>query len=99
MSSDGRWLAAASLDGEVTLWDLSRDELPMVRLTSSAGPATFVRLDRSLRWLAVGHEQGLIELWDLRHARLLVEESDKRPAHTPPKTLQPAADEGNVPIT
>lgn len=99
MSSDGRWLAAASLDGEVTLWDLSRDELPMVRLTSSAGPATVVRLDRSLRWLAVGHEQGLIELWDLRHARLLVEESDKRPTATPPKTLQPVEEEGKSPLT
>jgi len=93
LSDDGRWLAASSLDGDTTLWDLGREDSKMIRLPSQAGPANCVAMDSLGRWLAVGHSNGVVELWDLRHAKFLVgPPTPKSPEPTPSKV--PKRDEG-----
>ncbi|MGV3484056.1 MAG: protein kinase domain-containing protein, partial [Planctomycetaceae bacterium] len=103
LSADGRWLAAASLDGEVTLWDLQDGGLPSVRLkAANAGPAHCVDLDDSGRWLAVGHSDGNVALWDLRHAKLVVGkslESLPRPAAQEQTPSEPKEQQKPLPVT
>ncbi len=83
LTADGRWLVAASLDGDVTLWDLRGDDLPMLRLRANAGPANSVQFDPTERWIAVGHDK-YISLWDFRHARLGIGKI-KQPTESVPK--------------
>jgi len=87
-SADGRWLVAASLDGDVTLWDLSTADLKMTRLSlEGIGTANCVKLESSGRWIAVGHAEGKIALWDLRQAKMLVGKVMETKKPTPsPKT-------------
>ncbi len=96
MSADGRWLAVSSFDGDVTLWDLSSDDLPMTKMTSNAGPANCVKLDSSGRWLAVGHENGNVALWDLRHAKLLVGKTIVQEQEAPKPELKTREDDNAV---
>lgn len=79
LSDDGRWLVAASLDGDVTLWDLRDDEPQMTRLSANAGSANCVAVEKSGRWIAAGHANGIVTLWDLRHAKMLVGPPQTKP--------------------
>ena len=96
ISQEGRWLVAASHDGDVTLWDLSTNDLKMTRLSlDGIGPANCVKLESSGRWIAVGHAEGKIALWDLRHAKMLVgkaiETKPQKTAPSPAKETKPGA--------
>jgi serine/threonine protein kinase len=89
MSEDGRWLAAASYDGAVSLFDLSKDEVSVTKLEAGAGPANCVRMDRSGRFIAVGHAEGIVALWDLRHAKLLSGKQVTQDSTEPMKKASP----------
>ncbi len=90
ISQDGRWLVAASHDGDVTLWDLSTDDLKMTRLSlDGIGPANCIKLESSGRWIAVGHSEGKIALWDLRHAKMLIGKAiETKPQKTAPSPVK-----------
>jgi|GEM_PF-1169088 len=79
ISDDGHWLVAASLDGDVTLWDLRADEPKMTRLSANAGSANCVAVEKRGRWIAAGHANGIVTLWDLRHAKMLVGPPQAKP--------------------
>lgn len=72
LTDDGLWLAAASLDGTVTLWDLSAPDPALARLTANLGQANTLAIDPAQRFIAVGHDNGVIALWDLRHVKMLI---------------------------
>lgn len=93
LSDDGRWLAAASHDGDVTLWDLSGDEALMTRLSGNAGPANYIAIDKDNRWIAAGHSEGIVMLWDLRHAKMLVAPPQAMPNERP-EPKKPQQDNG-----
>ncbi len=68
VSGDGRWLAAASHDGSVALWDLNRlgalPAAPHRLLAGHNAPVYAVTFHPGGRWLASGSEGGTIILWD-----------------------------------
>jgi WD40 repeat protein len=62
-SRDDRWLASASTDGTVRLWDLSRKEQRL--LCGHRGQANDVAFDPSGRFLASVGNDGSTIVWDL----------------------------------
>jgi WD40 repeat protein len=74
---DGRWLAAACLDGNVLLWDCARlaaSPSPPDRILSGGNSRSIWSLAYSSdgSTLATGSEQGVITLWDAERLRRVV---------------------------
>ncbi|QDT05589.1 Serine/threonine-protein kinase PknB [Rubripirellula lacrimiformis] len=73
VSADGRWIAAAMMDGSVWLVDGESDRLGAAyQILDSGGEAWSVWIDPAGRWLVAGYDDGVIRRWDLRHVQLLV---------------------------
>jgi WD40 repeat protein/energy-coupling factor transporter ATP-binding protein EcfA2 len=69
-SRDGTRLAAASLDGSVTTWDLRR-RADRPRRVSTGPDATQAAVDGDGRLLALGTGKGTVRLWDVARGREL----------------------------
>lgn len=66
-SPDGRWLATASRDGSVRLWDLAGEAPRQVReLCGHEGDVTAVAFGPDGRWLATAGIDATVRLWDLQ---------------------------------
>ncbi len=71
LTQDQHWLATASLDGTVSLVNLTEPEAKPLVLSDSKVSAYSVAIDPDGRWLFVGTADGTIQAWDLIHAKLL----------------------------
>jgi hypothetical protein len=71
-SPDGRWLASASRDGPIRLWDL-HESGPGLELHHLAGRPLCLAFTADSRGLATGHEDGRVCLWAFRESRLVWE--------------------------
>ncbi len=66
-SPDGRWLATASRDGSVRLWDLAGEAPRQVgELCGHEGDVTAVAFGPDGRWLATAGIDATVRLWDLQ---------------------------------
>ncbi len=68
MSPDGRWLALASTDGYIQIWDQTTDInglYPVFDEYVHNGPITVVDFSQDGRWLATGSANGVIGLLDM----------------------------------
>jgi WD40 repeat protein/serine/threonine protein kinase len=68
ISHDGRWLATASSDATVRIWDLAAEDVrssSRVLGHTSGVPAGAVAFHPNGRWLITGDAKGAIRIWDL----------------------------------
>jgi WD40 repeat protein/ABC-type taurine transport system ATPase subunit len=63
-SADGRWLALASADGAVNLWDVSTDRARLVELRGLSG-VTAMAISSDSRTLFTGTVDGHVNRWEL----------------------------------
>ena len=66
ISSDGTWLATASLDGSVMLWDLKQpDPSNNGQKLGATAPVTGLAMSPDNKWLACRSKDGMVHIWDL----------------------------------
>ncbi|MEM7132542.1 MAG: hypothetical protein AAF702_39935 [Chloroflexota bacterium] len=79
-SPDGRWLASASSDGKVGLWDTNEPAVPALFLNGHEETITMVDFSPDGRWLASASNDGKVGLWDMNEpaapARFLGEDEE-----------------------
>jgi WD40 repeat protein len=61
----GAWLAAATFDGSVHIWDPSTGQLRRT-LRTNLGHVRNIAIAPNGAWLAAGGENGIVEIWDPR---------------------------------
>jgi WD40 repeat protein len=77
-SSDGRWLATATL-AEARVWEVDRG---LLQETFTYGNSSKVTFSLDGRWLATGQADGTVRWWEVRGGRLLgtfIHEDDSDP--------------------
>ena len=87
-SPDGRWLATASTDGDIKLWDISPGggmKIPLLRedLTGDEDAAVSIALNPDGNRMAVASQNGYAAIYDLDQAKrlFLIGDAQLGPVH------------------
>lgn len=68
-SENGKWLASASADGKLILWDMEKKSDPII-LQQGGIVIHSVSISPDEHWLATGNGDGTVQLWNLETRKL-----------------------------